>query len=393
MSVARRTPMISRRALLCAVPLVAQAQRLDSDEPAKSGLGDTRATRRPVSQKGRKVPPAVRRYSDPSTEFIVYRLTDPAYRSLLPLQSCRAISQRGGFLLYSSDRAGKMQVFRMDLKSGESQQLTDVERLDPESVTLVPGDRSMLLFDGPALKQVQLGNLRERMIHQVRDGAGRGRGFAVSEDGLHVCYVETEAGLFRLRLVRVNRPAVLTPVESREPISMPWPRPRRAGLLYHHSGGSLMLTGYDGTGNRMLKTAAGRPGAALWQANGRSVLYLNTPLEAGKPVSIRENRPDTNEDTLVAPTSQFGSFTRNSDGTMFAGASASKGAPYILLLLRMTRRELTLCEHGASDPASVPILFAPSSQKIYFQSDRDGKPAIYGLNVDRFVAETDEEAK
>ncbi len=68
-----------------------------------------------------------------------------------------------------------MQVFRLDLKSGESRQLTDAGSLDPDSVTLAPDDRSLLLFDGPVMKQVHLGNLRERVIHRVPGGAGRGR--------------------------------------------------------------------------------------------------------------------------------------------------------------------------------------------------------------------------
>ena len=42
-----------------------------------------------------------RRFADPSTEFDVYRLTDPAYSSYLPAYYGRAISRRGDFLLFS----------------------------------------------------------------------------------------------------------------------------------------------------------------------------------------------------------------------------------------------------------------------------------------------------
>ncbi len=384
---------MSRRALLAAVPLLLGAQQPVKNDTARADSPNSAPAPKPASRKGQTLASDARQYTDAATEFVVYRLTDPSCRSLLPLQSCRAIAHHGRFLLYSSDRTGALQVFQLDLKSGESRQLTEVLDLDPESVTLMPDDRSMVLFDGPALKQVHLGNLKERVIYRISDGAARGRGFAVSEDGLHVCYVENGPGLYRLQLVRIGRTTVSTPVESKEAISMPWPRPRRAGLLYHRGDESLRLVGYDGTQDRALKIADGRVGPALWAANGRSVLYLNEPVEKGKANSIRENIPDTNADTLVAPTSQFGSFARNSDGSMFIGASANKGAPYVLLLLRLTRRELTLCEHRASNPSSVPVIFAPSSQKIYFQSDRHGKPAIYGMNVDRFVEQTDEDEK
>ena len=54
----------------------------------------------------------------------------------------------------------------------------------------------------------------------------------------------------------------------------------------------------------------------------------------------------------------------------------------------MTRRELTLCEHHSSDPFTVTPIFSPDSQRVFFQSDRDGKPALYRVQVERFVEET-----
>jgi oligogalacturonide lyase len=60
----------------------------------------------------------------------------------------------------------------------------------------------------------------------------------------------------------------------------------------------------------------------------------------------------------------------------------------LLLLLRVARRELTLCEHRSSDPMLVAPVFSPSSQRVFFQSDRHGKPAIYTMAVERFVEET-----
>jgi oligogalacturonide lyase len=50
-----------------------------------------------------------------------------------------------------------------------------------------------------------------------------------------------------------------------------------------------------------------------------------------------------------------------------------------------------LCEHKASNPARVAPIFSPDSQRIFFQSDRHGKPAIYAMNVERLVSETDAE--
>ena len=76
-----------------------------------------------------------------------------------------------------------------------------------------------------------------------------------------------------------------------------------------------------------------------------------------------------------------------------ACASRSTASPTILLLLRITQRELTLCEHKASHPETTAPRFSPDAQRIYFQSDRDGKPAIYCVHVERLVERIDAESR
>ena len=87
------------------------------------------------AEKGGTFPSEWKRYPDPATELEVLRLTSPAYSSFLPAYYERAVSRRGNFLLYSSDRTGLLQAFRMDLKTGESRQLTDVKALDGSSLS------------------------------------------------------------------------------------------------------------------------------------------------------------------------------------------------------------------------------------------------------------------
>jgi oligogalacturonide lyase len=41
----------------------------------------------------------------------------------------------------------------------------------------------------------------------------------------------------------------------------------------------------------------------------------------------------------------------------------------------------------------VSPIFSPNSQRVFFQSDRDGKMAIYAIVVDRLVAETETEER
>lgn len=103
---------------------------------------------------------------------------------------------------------------------------------------------------------------------------------------------------------------------------------------------------------------------------------------------VREVKPEEGKERCVSQTSQFAAFAPNEDDSVFVGASRSKAQPNVILLLRSAQRELTLCEHHASHPAEVKPAFSPDSRRVYFQSDRDGKSAIYSVNVEQLVEPT-----
>jgi oligogalacturonide lyase len=340
--------------------------------------------------KGRALPPEWQRYADPATELDVVRLTDPSHSCFLPAYYQAAVSRRGNFLIYSTDRTGSSQAFRMDLKTGESRQLTDAKALDGSSLTLLPGDRGCCFLDGRSLRQLVFANSREREIYSIPDGFERCPGASMSQDGLYAVFAERGGNSSRLRLVPLAKGEVVTLVEQPFTISDPVTRPRRTQILYRKENAGLWLVNFDGQQNRQLKTEAGGVGPARWSPNGRTVLYLHFPDDPAQLITLREHTPDENADKLIGKTSQFVHFGCNGDSSVFVGASRNKSSPYVLLFLRVTRRELTLCEHRASDPAAVAPIFSPNSQNIFFQSDRHGKPAIYRVRVDKFVEETDE---
>ncbi len=332
-------------------------------------------------------PSDAHRFPDPSTELDVYRLTSPAYSSALPAYYGRSIANHSGYLLFACDRTGSPQVFRMDLKTGETRQLTDVEDLDGSTVTLTPDNRAFCYAAGRRLWMATFG-LKERELYRVPDGWERGHGMTVGPDGTHATLIESRANGSRLRMVSLATGAARTVIESAAAMSDPLPRPYRAQVLYRAGGQGLWLVNQDGQQNRQLKLAAGAIGAANWAPDGRTLLYLLYPEDRKQLHAIREHTPDTGIDKLVAKTSQFASFSANRDASVFAGASENKGSPYVLLLLRATGNERTLCEHRASDPAAVCPIFSPDSQHVYFQSDREGKPAIYSMRIDKLVEKT-----
>ncbi len=362
----------SRRWFLASIPTAFQATAL-------AGSADT--------EKGRVFPPTIKRYADATTEFIVMRLTDPAYTSLLPPATSHPVAKRSNFLLFASDLTGRFQAFRMDLKSGQMRQLTDAAALDSSSLALDPAERGIFYYDANQLIFSTFSNYRTRTVYEIPSGFERTPSIGIAEDSQYAAAVERSANGYRLRLIHLATGEATTLAEAEEELRDPIPRPRRASILYRHAG-AVWLADYDAKQNYRLRLAEGEIGPAQWSPDGRSVLYLNYPAEPHKLHNLREFTPDTNEDRAIADTSQFVAFDRNADASVFVGASGSKASPHVLLLVRSVKRELTLAEHRSTNPALVSPVFAPNSQRIFFGSDLHGKPAIYAMSVERFVEET-----
>lgn len=342
-------------------------------------------------RKGATFPSDVRQYPDPTTELNVYRLTDPAYASTLPAWYNRSISHNNQWMVFTCDRGGSPQVFHLEFKNGETRQLTEVEGLDARSVTLTPDSRSVCYFAGRSLCLTAIGSGHERRLYSVPEDWERCAGMSVGPDGTHATFAEQRGPGSRLRMVTLAQGVARTLLAAPFVITDPIPRPMRAQVLYRQQDRALWLVNSDGQQNRQIKLAPGRIACANWATSGKTLLYLNLPDDPKQLNAIRECVPDTNTDKLVAKTSQYASFGANRDTSVFVGASRNKASPTVLLMLRITRRELTLCEHKSSAPETVEPRFSPDSQRIYFQSDRDGKPAIYGMHVDKLVEKTDPE--
>jgi oligogalacturonide lyase len=343
-----------------------------------------------AQQKRSTFPSEVKRYEDPTTELDVYRLTDPAHASTLPAYYNRAIAHNSSSLIFCCDRNGSPQVHRMDLKNGETRELSDVQDLDGSSLTLTPDNRWFCYFAGRRLFLSSMTG-RAKQLYEVPDGWERCAGLTVGPDGTHATFGERQGEKSRLQMVPLAQGPARTVIEVPFVMSDPIPRPMRAQILFRQENRALWMVNSDGTQKRQLKLAPGQIGQPNWAGDGKSLLYLSVPSDPMQLTTIRECVPDTNGDSLVAKTSQYAAFGFNAPATVFVGACRSVASPTILIMLRLTRRELTLCEHKASHPDMTAPRFSPDTQRLYFQSDRDGKPAIYDLHLERFLEKTEPE--
>ncbi len=330
-------------------------------------------------------PPEWRRYADPTTEFPVTRLTSPSFNSYLTAEHNRGIGNRT-FVVFSSDREGQLDAFRLDLRNGQQRRLTQAESLNPQSLALLPDDRNLCYADGPSLRWMNLTNLKDHEVYRADAPYDRLGSVSISRTGSEAFVVERSAGRNRLRSISLQHGSAVDIAESEEEISLPLPKP--GGGVVYRVRNSLFFKAQRSAPHE-LRIAPGKAGPAYWSPDGASLLYLNIPETPGDRNSIREYVMATGQDRWIAKTTQFVTFAPNGDGSVFVGASGSKAAPHILILIRSVRRELTMCEHRASNPRDVVVAFSPNSQRVLFHSDQHGKSALYMVAVERFVAETE----
>ena len=379
---------------------------------------------RPASGKGQQYPTAARRYADPLTERPVWRLTDPSLLHHHPQNYQRFVARHNSFLLLAGERGGQRQVLRMELPSGRLSQLTAGADLAPYSICLAPDERSFFFLQNGILKQTGLRTLRERPIYQS-DGEWIATGdLGLSIDGRYAALIEMKKPdrvapgadrfraqferqpLCRVRVVETLKGNTWVAVEEKAWLARPQLRPKRDQILYCHEGpwgevaARIWLVNLDGKQKVSLRPRRGEEqlGYEYWTADGKLVGYVHYADAAGRKATVRSLNPDTREEQVLSPCTQFWHLMGNADDSAIAGASRSKAGPNIYVLFPLTQRETTVCEHGVSakaygsDDDSLAAqprpAFSPDSQSIYFASDREGAPALYRAEVADLVEKT-----
>ena len=314
--------------------------------------------------------------TDPVTENVVVRLTQPTSTSFITEPQNRFVSSREAFLVFASDRTGLMAPFRVNLRTGALQQLAEPAGLVPRAFALDSSEKRLFFIDSKVLEEVDLQHLRSRTVAEN-----------VSE--FHVGGRTNEIVILRNDRLEHLRPEgsvmIAEAIQSRAFVS-----PTGAGCAFcRKSDAGERELWYARFGDRPTLLAKGNISCPYWRPDGQTLLFLRQIERGNNLVSeVHEVPLEGGAENFVCRTSQYAAFAPNGDGSVFVGASRSKAQPHVMLLLRDLNRELTLCEHHASHPESVSPQFSPNSQRVYYQSDHEGKSAIYSVNVELLVEPT-----
>ena len=355
---------MTRRAMLALLPASLAAQTRGRSIKPRA---------RPLPSVGEFV-----RFADPATETLVVRLTNTSSASLLPAPSNRFVSVKERFLIFSSDRTGKFAPFKVDLRSGLLRQIAETSNLSPSSLSLAPHERSLYFIDGSELKEADLARPK---VETLADNVAS---FSAGPAG---------SGVFAVRggkLQHVNGRDITTLAEDVSDECLARPGAQAGCLFVRHQADGMRefwcASLPNAAASHPVLLASGRISDPYWTPQGQSIIFLRDVSRGDTLFSeIHEVAASGGAENLVTPTSQFAAFSPNGDSSVFVGASRSKAQPDVMLLLRSGHSEMTLCEHHSSQPAQVCPVFSPDAKRVYFQSDRQGKSAIYSVNVELLV--------
>ncbi len=248
--------------------------------------------------KGQVYPDQRRKYRDSKTGHVVWQMTDtPGRISHAQYFTQPGATPDGKWLLYGSDRGsepGQLNLFKMNLQTGESIQLTESNRnLVPRWSHLSPdGKEIYFIEDGNHFKAVNIETLEERSLCRV-ENCVRPHQIGVSPDNRFLIdgiflenkreedFLKPEGSLIRSALVVIQTDSgkMHRLLDGNTPRSHAQYCPTNPNLILYCYAGPwwyvqrMWLINADGTGNRpiFLQTPFEAAAHEFWNEDGKTI--------------------------------------------------------------------------------------------------------------------------
>lgn len=249
-------------------------------------------------RKGRVYPDQRRRFTDPKSGRTIWQLTNAGAATTKLYFTNRSVTPDSRWLIYHSDRAsapGHFNLFKMDLRTGESIQLTESGGVT-EDTPEISYDGKQVYYgeDEHSVKSVDLESLQERTLCRFDDPIHFDHAFTITPDGRSLivpAFIEPPKKLGYNFGHYTRRDALIVVntangeqrrlIDGNTPLGHVAICPTNGNLVLfslHVHWAEIQrpwLINMDGTGHRMIFRQAQGEGAGheLWGASGRTI-YL-----------------------------------------------------------------------------------------------------------------------
>ena len=304
---------------------------------------------------------------------------------------------KDSILVFASKRTGDMNLFDIDLRTGNIRQLTDGKKIKARGAAYSSATNEVYFGQGREVKALDVHTLRERTLYHIPAGYNIAASLSVNNDGSVIAFAllskptpDTKPDLYHSIITTVNTMSgyahevtkedtyishvVINPVDSTK-------------ILYCHEGSwdtvaqRMWYVNQDGTGKIALRkeeNPALRVGHEYWFKDGKKVGYQIGKQDKKKYIGVLDI---TTKDYYEYPFAEDKHTQCNSRGNLFVGDGMPKDPSISLYRIDgNTLKRSVLFRHDSSysgeDQHPHPV-FSPDDKTIFFTTDREGDSNIY----------------
>ncbi len=391
---------------------------------------------------GDKIQNTFTSYTDSYTNVEVERLTEPDHVSHHMYFYNKMTTRDGSRLLYCPELEGQRQLFMMNLQTGEAVQITEGEELDDYGGVISADDKAVFYQQQGAIWKVSLETLEKECVYTIPEGY-RGGNWGMSDDNRYLAIVETRIDSLpkqeksvgwnsfaatclakphcRIVYADLQEGTSHTVIEDDCWFGHAQIRPGDPDtIMFCHEGpydlidARLWLVQSDGSNYRCCRE---QPNDLIlthefWLPDGSKLAFVYRETTGEKIENIRMINPDTMEEEILMPCSPFAHFICDKQNRYMVGDAQGSDVPihllseereeekdgqvkndFIYLIDVEKRTEQKLCYHGTSwrathgnsqDSHPHPF-FTEDNRYVIFVSDREGKPCIYRVDLEKLT--------
>ncbi len=348
-------------------------------------------------------------FPDPQTGARVTRLTSADCINHPLYYLTNSFSSDGRWLVFASDRAGKMDLYKVSLENGGIQRLTDLEGLQPFSGNVVD-DRVYFVTDGQ-VHELELASGNSRVVAE-RPGCGLGE-VTVSCDRQQVACLVTRGDAASLLVARVDGTADHEILSGVRALYHPQFHPADPGQLIYSADPPdprMWAVRTDGSDDRCIyrnepeewfvhETFLGRSGCLIvchWR-HGLRMVEMDGTLKELSDLSVWHIASSPDGGSIVCDTHlpDIGLVLVDPETGRYRSlcttAATNQGFQWKELTPLVADGEApgwaTMVEEESTETAYGPQWshphpsFSPDGKRVAFTSDMTGRPQVYVVDV------------